>query len=190
MGSTLKSNHNVTINMKKNAVRSFVKGIKTKEWKEIKIDKNIFRFFATNAFIPKSIGSIHLIFSQLYDEKKEQWGTTYYLISNKLTTSSEEIIAQYLQRVGVEVFHREAKQNVGLEGYFLRKNRGIERYLFLVLLTYAFLALQERALNEKKSIGEMTQQHKANVFAHAFDQIQKAPHLKNIICEKLAAARV
>ncbi len=187
--SMLKSNHNVTINMKKNAVRSFVRHIKKEDRKEIKINERKFRLFSTNAFV-KKIGSAHLIFSQLYNEKKGCWGDTYYVISSKLTTPSEDIITQYLQRVGIEVFHREAKQNVGLEGYFLRKNRGIERYLFLSLLAYGFLALQERADQKSKSIGEMTQKYKAEVFAHAFDQIQQAPHMKNIICERLATARV
>jgi|ETNmetMinimDraft_2_1059921.scaffolds.fasta_scaffold42489_1 hypothetical protein len=185
----IKSNRNVTINQHKNAVRTFVKGIGEEEW-EFTLHKNsTFRFFATSAFISK-IGSVHLIFCQKYHDKEKKWGDTHYLISDQLTTVSNILIQRYLNRVGIEGFHRDAKQNLGLEGYFLRKNRGIERYLFLVLLTYGLLVLQKHKTNVNFSIGELCEEQKTNVYKQTFEDIKRNPEIEKEKFKGLARARV
>lgn len=187
--SQVKSNRNVTIGHKKRFVREHADEIKDGDWEIYTHENTIMRVFGTSAFIPK-IGSVHLIFSQLFDEKKSVWSDTHYIISDLMTVQSPEIIVMYLQRVGIESFHREAKQNTGLEGYFLRKRRGIERYLFLVMLAYSHLVLQSIKMEESKTIGEMSEIRKKEVFMDSFDKIQKNPELKEVICMKLAKARV
>lgn len=182
----IKSNRNVTINNQKNAVRSFVKNID--KWDKINYKDDKFRFFSTSAFISK-IGSIHLVFSQMFNKKTKKWGDTFYIISNQLNIESAQIIKDYLRRGGIESFHREAKQNTGLEGYFLRNNRGIERYLFLVMLTYAFLVLHG-IKNEKLSIGEQCELEKIALFERTFDLISQKPELKKEVFRNLAKARV
>ncbi len=182
----IKSNRNVTINRHENAVRAFVKEID--KWSEFEFKDDKFRIFATSAFISK-IGSIHLIFSQMYNDKTEKWGGTFYIITNQLNIESVQVIKDYLRRGGIESFHREAKQNTGLEGYFLRNNRGIERYLFLVMLTYAFLVLQGLE-NEKLSIGKLCEENKMVLFERSFDMIIQKPGMKREICRRLAKARV
>jgi len=77
---------------------------------------------------------------------------------------AQELVKEYLIRSGIESFHREAKQNVGLEGYFLRNNKGIERYLFLVMLTYALLVLQSRSMKESITIGQTCEKKKYTFF--------------------------
>jgi hypothetical protein len=118
------------------------------------------------------------------------WSDTNYIISDEQSISSSEIIAMYLNRVWIESFHREAKQNTGLEGYFLRKRRGIEKYLFLTMIAYAHLVLQSIEMKESKTIGEVCEERKKQVFMEAFDEIQRNPNLKEVICMNLAKARV
>lgn len=185
----IKSNRNVTINYKKRAVRAHANHIEEREWETFTFDNNIFRIFSTSAFISK-VGSVHLIFSQFYDEDKEKWGETNYIISNMIDVQSYEVIVMYLNRVGIESFHREAKQNTGLEGYFLRNNRGIERYLFLVMLAYATLVLQSIEMKEIISIGKMCEERKVEVYMQAYEEIERNPAVKEAICRRLARARI
>ncbi|MEK6602383.1 MAG: transposase, partial [Candidatus Binatota bacterium] len=185
----IKSNRNVTINNKKRFVREHEKNIKRGDWTEIQYNDNQFRYFSTSAFISK-IGSVHLIFSQIYNKKEEKWGETYYLISDMLNVNSEIVLRDYLVRVGIESFHREAKQNTGLEGYFLRKYRGIERYLFLVMLTYSLLVLQSISMKTEKTIGEMCEENKMYLYEEVYQEIKIHPEIRWAKFRRLAKARV
>jgi len=185
----IKSNRNVTINRHENAVRAFVKSIKEDEWDLTIYNESTFRFFATSAFI-SSIGSVHLIYCQKYDESEEKWGETHFLISNMLDVSSIVILHKYLSRVGIEGFHRDAKQNLGLEGYFLRNNRGIERYLFLVMIAYGLLALLNMLNKTSLSIGELCEEHKVVIYKQTLRKIEKNPELEDAILNSLAKARI
>lgn len=185
----IKSNRNVTINRHHNTVRAFVKYINEKDWEVTIYNQCTFRFFVTSAFISK-IGSLHLIFCQKYDESNKKWGETHFIISNMLETSSILVLHKYLTRVGIEGFHRDAKQNLGLEGYFLRKNRGIERYLFLVMLAYGFLVMQKMKKRLALSIGELCEEHKIIVYKQILRKIEKNPELENAILASLAKAKV
>lgn len=182
----IKSNRNVTINQHKNAVRAFVKDIN--DWHEFEHKGDKFRIFATSAFISK-IGSVHLIFSEMYNKKSKKWGSTNYLISNQMNVDSREIIKDYLIRWGIECFHREAKQNIGFEGYFYQKNRGIEKHLFLAMLAYTFLLLKNFK-NESKTIGKLCEDEKMQVIGRAFDEIQENPNMRECILRGLVKARV
>lgn len=136
----IKDNRNVTFSMKQKAVRDHAKHIETKQYKDIIIDGKKFKVFACSAFI-SGIGSILLLFCKMWMEDKEKWSDMHYMITDLISFSEEAILRLYLMRGGIESFHREAKQHLGLESYQLRKSRGIERYLFLVLMAYAFLIM-------------------------------------------------
>lgn len=185
----IKSNRNVTINRHENAVRAFARDIEEKDWELTIYNESIFRFFSTSAFISK-IRSVHLIYCQKYDDSEEKWGETHFLISNMLDVSSIVILHKYLSRVGIEGFHRDAKQNLGLEGYFLRNNRGIERYLFLVMLAFGFLVMHKLNNQLAFSIGELCEEHKVVVYKLTLRKIEKNPEFENAILCSLAKARV
>ena len=185
----IKSNRNVTISNKKRFVREHEKIIKKGNWSEIEYNKDKFRYFSTSAFISK-IGSVHLIFSQLYNKEEKKWGETYYLISDMLNVNSEIVLRNYLARVGIESFHREAKQNTGLEGYFLRKYRGSEKYLFLVMLTYSLLVLQSISMKTEKTIGEMCEENKVYLYEEVYQEIKIHPEKRWDKFRGLAKARV
>ena len=179
----------MTINQHENAVRAFVKDINENDWEITIHNQSTFRFFATSAFISK-IRTVHLIFCQKYDESEKKWGSPHFIASNMLEKSSIGILHKYLARVGIEGFHRDAKQNLGLEGYFLRNNRGIEKYLFLVMLAYGFLVMQKMKSHLSLSIGELCEEYKIVVYKMTFEKIEKNPELENAILKSLAKARV
>ena len=141
----IKSNRNVTISNKKRYVREHENYIKEKDFKEVLIKVSKYRFFQTSAFI-SGLGNVNLVFSQKYDGEKEEWGETYYLITDIGSLSGERVIELFLVRGEVESFHREAKDKLGMEDYQLRTSRGIERYLFLIVLVYSLLLMLNKQL--------------------------------------------
>lgn len=183
----IKSNRNVTLNSMKRFVREHETEITEKDWEVMQYNEEKIRFFSTCAFISK-IGNVHLIFSQMFNKKEEKWGETHYFISDLLEKTPQEILGMYLTRVGIEGFHREAKQNIGLEGYFLRKCRGIERYLFLVMLTYSILVMQ--SIPGKLSIGQTCEENKVLLYEQVYQGILSNPESRWERFHNLAKARV
>lgn len=154
----IKSNRNVTISRRNIWIREHEKNIPEELFIEKDIRNSCYRYFQTSAFISK-IGNVNLVFSQRYDQKEEAWGETYYIITDILSMGGDRVIELYLLRGGIEGFHRQWKQDIGMESYQLRNDRGIERYLFLALLVFVLLLLlnqsQMRKSFESKTIGEL-----------------------------------
>ena len=105
----------------------------------------------------------------------------------------ERVIELFLLRGGIEGFHRESKQQLGLEDYQLRNSRGIERYLFLVLLVYVLLLLlcqkQMRESFEPKTIGELREHLKAECYTTLLQQAKRKSRAElEHISKKLAFA--
>ena len=136
----IKSNRNVTLSRKEKAVREHAKHIEEKQYNHITINNKKFKVFACSSFI-KGIGSVLLLFCRMWMEDKGKWSEINYIITDLLSFSEESVLRLYLIRGGIECFHREAKQHLGLESYQIRKSRGIQRYLFLVMITYALLVM-------------------------------------------------
>ena len=141
----IKSNRNVTLSNKCCYAREHEKYIKQNEFREVIIKGAKYRFFQTSGFI-SGLGNVNLVFSQKYGEEKEEWSETYYLITDVNYLSGERVIELFLVRGEVESFHREAKDKLGMEDYQLRTSRGIERYLFLIVLVYALLLMLNKQL--------------------------------------------
>ena len=66
----------------------------------------------------------------------DNWNT---LITNLDDVSNETIINFYANRFTIDVFHKEAKQHLGLGKSQLRKRRGVVRHLHLVAVAYCLL---------------------------------------------------
>lgn len=182
----IKSNRNVHLNRRCRYAREHAKHIKEKEFTLIKIKETRYRFFQTCAFI-SGLGNINLVFSQKYEESEKGWGDMYHLITDVLSLPGERVIELFLLRGGIEGFHREAKQQLGFESYQLRNDRGIERYLFLVLFVYVLLLLlnQQHMKDtfESKTIGELCRQLKAECYT---TMLQRAKYLKRGYIDEFA----
>jgi len=176
----MKSNRNATINRRCRQVWAHGQYIDAKQFTVVTIKGTKYRFFQCSAFISgRGLGTVNLVFSQKYEEKEKQWGETHYLITDILQLPGARVIELYLLRGGIESFHREAKQQLGLEHYQLRNGRGIDRYLFLVLLTYVLLLLLCQQLLRKdfveRTIGELRQEVKAACYT---TMLQRSKHVK------------
>lgn len=184
----IKSNRKINIDNKLRYVREHERHIPAKEWVTVTIHNHKYRYFQTSGFIA-GLGNLNLVYSQKYDEDDKRWTETYYIVSDILSLSGERVIELFLLRGGIEGFHREAKQQLGLEDNHLRNSRGIERYLILVLLVFVLLILLNQQLMEhtfeRKSIGEMREYLKAEYLTTLFensatlnrDQIEKQAKL-------------
>ena len=188
----IKSNRNATIASKRRFVREHEQHIKNKQWIVAKIKESTYRYFQTSAFIT-CLGNINLVFSQKYDDDEKKWTETYYIITDIQSLRGERVIELFLLRGGIEGFHRESKQQLGLEDYQLRNSRGIERYLFLVLLVYVLLLLlcqrQMRESFERKTVGELREHLKAECYTTLLQQAKrKSREELEQISKKLAFA--
>ncbi len=156
----IKSNRNVTIKRRKRLVKNHCKDVPIANYGYRIIDGNLFRYYETDGFISK-IGNVRLFYCQMLIEEKEglKWSDMNYITSNDLESPSEILIKTYLKRNLIEPFHREGKQQLGMDKYQLSNYRGIERYLFLVILTYTLLMLLNQLLMQKgesrQTIGEI-----------------------------------
>ncbi len=157
----IKSNRNVTMRRRKRHIANHAKDIDLANYILLSLHENLFRVHETEGFISK-LGTVKIVICQmlLENEKHEKyWSDLNYIITDMLKLFVKEVIELYLKRFSIEVFHREAKQQLGLDAYQLCNIRGIERYLFLVLLAYALLVLLNQSLmqgeTKSKNIGEL-----------------------------------
>jgi len=156
----IKSNRNVTIKRKKRLVRNHCKDVSLTKYFYRIINGNLFRYYETDGFISK-VGTVRILYCQMLIEEKDElkWSGMNYIATSDLESTSEFIIKTYLKRNSIEPFHREAKQQLGMDKYQIGNYRGIERYLFLVILVYALLMLLNTLLIQKgesrQTIGEI-----------------------------------
>jgi hypothetical protein len=104
----------------------------------------------------RGVGKERLLIS--YKEGDEDCIKIY--TTNILDKSDEELMHLLLQRWDVEVLHRDAKQNLGLEDYQVRKFGAIQKVVCAVHVAYTQLALSmhqrilEPLKRELETIGE------------------------------------
>jgi len=65
----------------------------------------------------------------------------YYICSNNISLANEYLKAEYLKRWQVEVFHREAKQKLGLENLMMQRWNNLTNHVGFVCLAYSLLTV-------------------------------------------------
>jgi len=134
--SRLKRNRLVKVDGFWQKLPEFSGRVKSWDYRKVKV-KDGFHVWACSIRIEvKFLGIVTLVLAKpcKYSRKVE------FFVSN-LDVSAEEILRHYSERWEVEVFFRTAKQNLGLDGYQMRKYKGNLRYWSLVLLTYSILSV-------------------------------------------------
>ncbi len=74
-------------------------------------------------------------------EKKRRWKKGVFLVSNKKDIRPERLIRSYQARWSIETFFRDAKSELGLEDYQMRKLEGIKSHWCLVFTSAVLLVL-------------------------------------------------
>jgi len=150
--SILKANRNINTNNlrifdeeglkikfedKKIKAEDLVKLIPASSFKATEIGDKTYYSFSKNVHIA-SLGKVRLVFSF---ENPELEGTCAILITNHLSWSAKKIIETYLLRWPIETFYQDAKQQLGLNDYRMRKSNAIQKHWSLVFVAYSFLHL-------------------------------------------------
>jgi len=102
----------------------------------------------------KKVGEIKLIISRQWLEDKKKWSRPFYIICTDVSKSDICVLREYTKRWSIETFHKDIKQNLGLEAYQMRLRKGITRHLILVTLAYAILKLMMFFKKVSWTIGE------------------------------------
>jgi len=89
-------------------------------------------------------------------DNKELKGDPHFYCTNRLDWNVYRILSVYARRWRVDVFYRDAKQNLGLEDYEVRKIRGARRHISMVFTAHVLLVLGSAfvaaASEEEKSV--------------------------------------
>ena len=80
------------------------------------------------------------MFRVVVSYSKLDGGSNFYC-SNKLDLKADKMLNVYAKRWKIESFYRDAKQELGMEDYEMRKIKGVRRHLEMVLIAHAFLVL-------------------------------------------------
>jgi len=74
-------------------------------------------------------------------DNPELEGEPHFYCSNKLDLKADKLLNLYAKRWKIDSFYRDAKQNLGMEEYEVRKIRGVRRHLAMVLTAHTFLVM-------------------------------------------------
>lgn len=142
---------------------TYYKKLKKKDFEVMIIDDATYRVHEKIVRL-KHVGFVKLLLSQQWMEDEKKWSRPFYLISTNAKKSAVQIIRTYANRWSIETFHRDIKQNLGLEAYQLRGRTGITRHLILVALAYAVLKFWMNLQNVMWAIGEAIRRIQGRLF--------------------------
>lgn len=121
-------------------ISSFISSIPKDRFRKIKIltekGERGFWTYAKNVTM-KEGWRVRVVAS--YEDEIE--GEPKFIVTNRLDWDVKTIIETYLKRWRIDSSYRDAKQELGLEDYELRKLRGIRRHWLMVFLAHDLLQL-------------------------------------------------
>lgn len=124
-------------------ISAYIEAVPKSEFKEIILrtedGERRFWAYAKNVVI-KERRRIRLVAS--YEDEME--GEPKFIATNRLDWDVKTILKTYLKRWKIDSFYRDAKQELGLEDYELRKLRGIRRHWLMVFPAHNLLQLSSR----------------------------------------------
>jgi hypothetical protein len=150
----IKSNRNISLKPgEKVKLSKYYGGLKKRDFQIAIIDDNTYMYHEKIVRL-KHIGPVKLLITKEWNQKDKKWSRPFYLISTDTSMSATKIIRSYSGRWEIETFHRDIKQNLGLEACQVRGILGITRHLMLVTLAYALLKFWMYFEKIDLSIGE------------------------------------
>jgi SRSO17 transposase len=118
-------------------VEDLISLIPASAFKPVEIDNRTYYCFSKNVHIA-SLGKVRLVISF---DNPDLDGTCAVLVTNHLSWNAKKIIETYLLRWPIETFYQDAKQQLGLNKYRMRKAEAIQKHWCLVFVAYSFLHL-------------------------------------------------
>lgn len=114
----------------------YLKELDAAAWTEMDIDGKTYTVHIHNL----KLSDHRKVRMVAYQDREEECGYTM-LASNALDWEAASSIRAYRHRWTIDHFYRDAKQNLGLEGYMLRDIKAIKRHWYLVFVAFTFLQL-------------------------------------------------
>jgi SRSO17 transposase len=74
-------------------------------------------------------------------DNPEMGGEPNFYCSNRLDLKADKMLNVYAKRWKIDSFYRDAKQNLGMEDYEMRKIEGVRRHLAMVFIAHTLLVL-------------------------------------------------
>ena len=133
--------------------------IKPEQFDEIKVNRKTYFVFEYEADM-NGIGIVKIVFSK----KKRYSKYISYFFTNMREAGGREVLLHYSERWNIEVFFRDAKQNLGLGSYQMRSMKGILKHWYLVAVTYSLLShLLSSMKRTAQTIGQMCKHIRRNL---------------------------
>ncbi len=206
--SILKMNRNITTNNlrilnkegnsvqfedSKIQVKNLIPLIPPTAFKQIEVDERVYYCFSKNVRIP-SLGKVRLVLS--FDNPDLE-GTCAILVTNHLSWNAKKIIETYLLRWPIETFYQDAKQQLGLNQYRMRKAKAIQKHWCLVFVAYSFLHLdclpasrRHKVHTPIKTIGQIvrqqTKQLTEDLLLHAYKLFEQGIDAPQVVAQLFA----
>jgi len=136
-----KINRLIIFDGKEISLEDYLKTVPREEFKKVSVKtkegERVFYTFAKNVTLKSHHQRVRVVFS--YEDKIE--GEPKVLATNRLAWDVKTILEQYLLRWSIDAFYRDAKQELGLEDYEVRKLTGTRRHWLMVFLADTLLQL-------------------------------------------------
>jgi hypothetical protein len=114
-------------------VTELAKRLSEEQFKTVKVKGEACSLCGFEVWMQK-VGDVKLVI------EKEANGFHFY-VSNRVDWSERQVLEAYKVRQSIDVFYRDAKQNLGLEEYQMRRGRGAIIHWHLAFNAYTLLAL-------------------------------------------------
>jgi SRSO17 transposase len=128
------------------SLSDYLQTLPKEEFKKVSVKtvegERCFWTFAKNVTLKKHNQRLRVVFSYL-DEKLT--GEPKVLATNRLNWDVKTVLETYLLRWKIDAFYRDAKQELGLEDYEVRKLQGLKRHWLMVFLADTLLQLNAKA---------------------------------------------
>ena len=123
------------------SLAGFLKTIPEEEFQKVTVKtkegERVFFTYAKNVTLKSHHQRVRVVLS--YEDKIE--GEPKVLATNRLNWDVKTILETYLLRWSIDAFYRDAKQELGLEDYEVRKLSGTKRHWLMVFLADTLLQL-------------------------------------------------
>lgn len=119
-------------------IEELVKLIPKSAYKEIKIDKETSYWAMSFVAKLRTLGEVRLVISWA-DSSCEK--TYAVLVTRQIHWEAKRIISIYCERFSIEVFYKDAKQQLGFSDYQCRREETIGKHWYMVFCVYSLLRL-------------------------------------------------
>lgn len=146
--------------------------IRVKKVKKFLDEENHETFLAKDATVNdiKVIAYGHRL-RLIISDKPTSGNDPWYLVTNIMNATRDDIITRYYHRFEIEEFFRDAKRLLGLEGVNFKKEQSLAVALWFVILTVWFCWKMESTISEAEE--KLRKEMKLSYVRYFFENLQK-----------------